>query len=87
LLGQITVGVITALSSLIPNAAAALFFVQSKTANERVDAIQSRLTEAREVQTAVEIVETVEEPKARDKLKAEIVRKVLRLEQKGIPGK
>jgi hypothetical protein len=87
LLGQTTAGVITTIASLIPNTAAALFFVQSKTANERVDAIQSRLTEAREVQTAVEIVETIEEPKARDKLKAEIVRKVLRLEQKGVPGK
>jgi hypothetical protein len=80
--GQVTAGVITAISSVIPNAAAALFFVQGKAANERVDAIQIRLTEARELQTAVEIANTIDDPKSRDKLKGEIVRKALRLEQK-----
>jgi hypothetical protein len=78
--GQVTGGIITAISSIVPNAAAALFFVQSKAANERVDAIQMRLTEARELQTAVEIVNTIDDPKSRDELKAEIVRKALRLE-------
>jgi len=82
ILGQITAGLITAISSVIPNAAAALFFVQSKAANERVDSIQMRLTDAREIQSAVEIVNTFDDPKTRDKLKAEIVRKVLRLEKK-----
>jgi cytochrome c oxidase subunit IV len=79
--GQITAGIITAISSVVPNAAAALFFVQSKNANERVDVIQTRLTEAREVQTAVEITNTIEDEKSRDKLKAQIVKKALRFEQ------
>ena len=82
MLGQLTAGVITAISSIVPNAAAALFFVQSKSANERVDAIQSRLTDARELQTAVEITNTIGDPKSRDRLKAEIVRKALRIEKK-----
>jgi len=81
--GEVTAGLITTISSVIPNAAAALFFVQSKAANERVDAIQTRLTEARELQTAVEIANTVSDQKSRDGIKAEIVRKALRLEQGG----
>ena len=79
--GQTTAGIITSVSSLIPNVAAALFFIQSKTANERVDSIQSKLSEAREIYAAVEIIETMDDLKSRDKLKAEIVRKALRLEK------
>ena len=79
--GQTTAGVITAISSVVPDVAAALFFVQSRAANGRVDTIQANLTEARDIQTAVEIVNTINDPKARDDLKAEIVRKALRLEQ------
>ena len=79
--GQVTAGFITAISSVIPHTAAALFFVQAKAANERVDAIQTRLADAREVQTAVEIVNTIDDLGARDKLKAEIVRKVLQLKK------
>lgn len=79
--GQATAGIITSISSLIPNAAAALFFVQSKSANERVDSIESKLSDAREIYAAVEIIETIDDSKSRDKLKAEIVRKALRLEK------
>ena len=81
-LGQLTAGLITSLSSAIPNVVAALFFLQSKAANERVDAIQTKLTEAREVQTAVEIANTISNRKSRDRLKAEIVRKTLLLKEK-----
>jgi hypothetical protein len=79
--GQTTAGLITVISSVILEVVAALFFAQSKAANERVDTIQAKLTEAREVQTAVEIVNTISDPTAQDNLKAEIVRKTLRLEQ------
>jgi hypothetical protein len=61
---------------------AALFFLQSKAANERVDAIQTKLTEAREVQTAVEIANTISDRKSRDRLKTEIVRKTLLVKDK-----
>lgn len=77
ILGQLTEGVITSISSIVPNVIAALFFLQSKAANERVDAIQTKLSDAREIQTAVEIANSVESKKARDKLKANIVQKVL----------
>jgi len=80
--GHVTAGLITSFSSAIPNVVAALFFLQSKAANERVDAIQTKLTEARKVQTAVEIANTISDRKSRDKLKAEIVRTTLQMEKK-----
>ena len=78
LLGQQTIGLITALSSAIPNAIAGLFFLQSKAANERVDAVQEKLSENRQIQTAIEVANTISDKKARDKLKAEIARKVMK---------
>lgn len=78
LLGQQTIGLITALSSVIPNLIAGLFFLQSKAANERVDAIQEKLSENRQLQTAIDVTNTINDKKARDKLKAEIARKVMR---------
>ena len=86
-LGYTTAGIITAISSVVPNAAAALFFVQSKKADERVDTITTRLTEARELYTLVEIVNTISDLKSQDKLKAEIVRKALRLDKRSDTGK
>jgi hypothetical protein len=80
--GQLTAGLITSISSVIPTVASALFFSQSKAANKRVDIIHTRLAEAREISKAVEIVDTIEDPKSRDRLRAEIVRKVLRAEKK-----
>jgi hypothetical protein len=79
MLGRTTEGIITTVSSIVPNVIAALFFVQSKASNERVDAIQSKLSESREIHTAVEIANSIETKKERDKLKAEIVRKVIGL--------
>jgi len=78
-LGQGTEGMITAVSSIVPNTVAALFFLQSKASNERVDVILRKLSEAREIETAVEIANSIETKRERDRLKSEIVRKVIGL--------
>jgi hypothetical protein len=77
--GQTTAGLISTISGIVPELVAGLFFVQSKQANERVDAIQGKLTAAREILTAVEIVNTIGDLQERDKLKADIVRKALQI--------
>ncbi|MCC6603780.1 MAG: hypothetical protein IT327_11250 [Anaerolineae bacterium] len=79
ILGNTTSSLIAAIASAVPNAAAALFFVQSKSANNRVDAILDNLTEARETRTAIEIADSILDPVEKDKLRIEIVRKVLKL--------
>jgi TRADD-N domain-containing protein len=80
LAGQVTGGVITSASGLIPNVAAALFFKQSQAANERLDAVQGRLGEAREIQVAIAVAETIQDLGSRDALKESIVKRVLRLQ-------
>lgn len=77
--GQTTAGLITTISGIVPEVVAGLFFMQSKQANERVDVIQEKLTAAREIFSAIEIVNTIGDAQERDKLKADIVRKTLRI--------
>ena len=77
--GQVTEGMLSTISSIVPNTIAALFFLQLRASNERVDAILRKLNEAREIETAVEIANSVETKRERDRLKSEIVRKVIGL--------
>jgi len=84
LLGSVAAGLLAAIASLIPDAAAALFFLQATVANRRVDEIQARLTRAREVQDYVQIVNTIKDQDMRDRVKAEIVRKIFRLTNKNV---
>jgi len=77
--GKTTAGIITTIAGIIPEVVAGLFFRQSKQANERVDTIQKNLTDAHKMSEAVEIANTMSNVQDRDKLKAEIVRKALRI--------
>lgn len=79
--GQSASGIITLLSSVIPSVAAAMFFTQSKAANNRVDKIRAKLGETQELHTAVKIANTIVDLKAQDKLKSEIVKKILHTEK------
>lgn len=78
---QITAGIITSIAGVIPEAAAALFFVQGKNANRRVDSIQEKLGEARELLTALEIANTITDEKEKNEMKRSIVLKALGLEK------
>jgi GTP-binding protein EngB required for normal cell division len=75
--GQVRVGVITSLSGIIPNAAATLFFRQSKKADERVDATNSSLAETYKIQVAIDITNSISDCESRDKLKAQITESIL----------
>jgi hypothetical protein len=77
ILGQLTTGVVTTIASLVPNALASMFFVNSRAADARVDALTKRLTEYREAAALVDIAQTVSDRRLQDDLKAQIVRKML----------
>lgn len=79
LVGQGTAGVITSIAGLIPEGVAALFFVQGKDASRRVDEIQQRLGDARELLTALEIANTISKEDERNEMKKSIVLKALGL--------
>lgn len=79
LLESTTVGVVSSISGLVLEAAAGLFFQQSTAANRRTDEIQQKLTEWREIDNAMRIIDAITDPTERDRLRAEIVRKVIGL--------
>ena len=80
--GNTSTGIVSTISSVITEAIAALFFVQSRKANDRVDGITADLTESRKLFSLVGMVDTVTDQKSRDKLKAEFVLKVLDRDKK-----
>lgn len=77
ILGQLTTGIVTTVASLVPNVLASMFFVNSRRADDRVDALTKRLTESREAAALVDIAQTVADQRLQDDLKAQIVRKML----------
>lgn len=77
LLNQITTGLLTTVSSVVPNAIASLLFVQARRADTRLDAVTKELTESREIYALLEITNTINDSHLQNELKAEIVRKVL----------
>jgi hypothetical protein len=75
--GGTTTGIVTTAASVIPNGASALFFLNARRANERLDVVTLRLGQSREAYALIEITETIDDVTLRNQLKAEIVRKRL----------
>ncbi|HEX6370721.1 MAG TPA: hypothetical protein VF006_17525 [Longimicrobium sp.] len=75
--GFTTTGIITTVASVIPDAAAVLFFRQAKRADDRLAEFANSLSELRDFFAVVEVAQTVDNPQARDELKKYIVRKQL----------
>jgi hypothetical protein len=76
-LGNVDAGKISAISSVVTGAIAALFFAQSKHANNRLDASMRELTLARDVNLAFQIAATISNEVERNALSVTIVRRVL----------
>ena len=77
LLGNTTVGIVTLVSGIVPEIAAALFFNQVKNANARVDAYHKNLLEAEAVHRAIELCETIEDSQTKVRVKETIIKQVL----------
>jgi hypothetical protein len=77
ILGHVTTGIVTTVSSVLPNVVAAIFFGQSKRADDRVDAVAKELSDARAWTARVQIAESIKDTHLQDELKAEIVRKMI----------
>jgi len=81
ILGNLTIGLVTTASSIVPNAVSSLFFVQSRRAARRLDLVTQELAKSREVNGLIEMASVasqgIDDPRLRDEVKAEIVRKIL----------
>ena len=81
ILGETIPGLVTVGASVVTKSVAALFFVQARRADHRLDILTERRAESAEMFGLVAIVETIEEPDERTKLKIEIVRRVLTMSE------
>jgi hypothetical protein len=76
--GYIAAGLITSISSIIPEASAALFFLQAKDANKSVEAIRLKLLDKEEIHRAIELVLTTTD-EIQNQLKEVIITRILDL--------
>lgn len=77
LLGQVTAGVVSTITSLIPEATAVLFFQKDKELRSQIDRYHQQLLDSQRILTMVDIAETVTDEQTRDNLKKEIIFRVL----------
>ncbi len=72
-----TVGIVTSVSGIVPEVAAALFFQQTREATIRVDAYHKDLIEAKGIDQSIQLCATMEDDGARDRLKEVIIKRIL----------
>jgi hypothetical protein len=71
--GAVKPGLISMASGVIQEVVATLFTRQSKAADERVENIQKSIDQQHQFRVAVELAETMWDPKARDEIKKAII--------------
>ena len=76
---QVTGGVVTSVSSIIPEVTALLFFAKDKELRKTIQTYHHRMLESQRVHTMIDVAETMVNPTERDKMKQEIIFKVLEI--------
>ena len=77
--GKTAPGLVTMAVSVVVESAAGLFFVQARRVDARLDVMTQRLAESAEMYALFKMVDTIDDPALRDKLKTEIVRTALEM--------
>jgi len=80
LFSQVTAGVVSSITSIIPEVTAFLFFQKDKELRTMIERYHQQILDSQRVLTMVDVAETVTDKQARDKLKQEIIHKVLGVE-------
>jgi hypothetical protein len=77
LIGQITGGVITSISSIVPEVTALLFFQKDKELRRTIQSYHQYMLESQQIHTMIDVAETIVNPVERDTMKQHIILKVL----------
>jgi hypothetical protein len=78
--GQATAGVVTSISSIIPEVTAGLFFTKDKELRKTIQTYHQHMLESQQILTMIDVSETIGNEIERDKMKQEIIYKVLKIE-------
>jgi hypothetical protein len=82
-LGQVTGAVVTSVSSAIPEVTAVLFFTKDKELRKTIQPYHQRMLESQQIHTMIDVAETMANPTERDRMKQEIILKVLNISGNG----
>jgi hypothetical protein len=77
LIGQITGGVVTSISSIIPEVTALLFFQKDRELRRTIQSYHQYMLESQQVHTMIDVAETITNSVERDTMKQHIIFKVL----------
>ena len=79
LMGQVTAGIVTSISSIIPEVTAFLFFKKDKELRKTIQDYHQHMLDSQQVLTMIDVAETVNSSSEQDKIKQEIIFKVLNI--------
>lgn len=80
LAGQVAAGVVSSISSIIPEVTAILFFRKDKELRATIERYHQYILDSQRILTMIDIAETVKSERERDSLKRVIIYKVLEIE-------
>jgi hypothetical protein len=78
--GLSTAGIVTSISSIIPEATASLFFTKDRELRKTIYSYHQHMIESQQILTMIDVAETIGNDIERDKMKQEIIYKVLNIE-------
>lgn len=75
--GQVTAGIVTSVSSLVPEVTAVLFFNKDKELRKTIEAYHQHMLDSQQILTMIDVAETIKDHSERDGMKQQIIFKVL----------
>jgi hypothetical protein len=78
--GQTSAGIVTSISSIIPEVTASLFFSKDKELRKTIQSYHQHMLESQQILTMIDVSETIKNEAERDKMKQEIIYKVLKID-------
>lgn len=80
LMNQVTAGVVTLISSTIPEVTALLFFAKDRELRKNLESYHKHTLDSQQILTMIDVAETFKDPVGRDEMKRNIIFKVLSID-------
>jgi hypothetical protein len=78
---QVPAGIVSTISSIIPEVTAALFFRKDKELRDRIDLYHQNIIESQKIMSMIDVAETIKNEKEKDLIKRQIIFKVVGIEE------
>lgn len=78
---QVPAGIVSTISSIIPEVTAVLFFRKDKELRDRIDLYHQNIIESQKIMSMIDVAETIKNEKEKDLIKRQIIFKVIGIEK------